>query len=772
MTEIDFQGLAQALLCDVRELLPRWLPGGRLVGNEYTCGSIRGENGDSLKVNITSGKWKDFATDHGGGDLISLYATIKSISQGEAAKQLLDSVGLLTITKRQSPTLPASDKLIPPPPGTPVPHFTHAKHGRASASWSYRDKNGSILFYVARFDNKITGKKEIVPFSWSKESNKFVKKWWPSPRPLYGSECFKDNETENVLIVEGEKSAEAARTIAGERYFVTTWPSGSKAWDKVDWSPVYGKKILIWPDADDAGITAAHGVATHLSEHCNVVKIIGVEGLSDGWDAANALEEGFDYKRFIEWARPRVIVFAKPNSCGDSNNVLASLSPLATKEKLHSPYFYFNGKFMSPLYRNMANDFLKQGSFISSGAGDYYYQDGYWSLVEDGRFKKLICDFTKDHIQPRHIDGFAKIIRGFCHVSAFNFKPVTNKLNLNNGILDLTSHQLIPHSNEYLFKYKIPIDYDPTAKCEAWQDFLNHVFSGDKTLALTAQKIFGYILMGGEPFMHKAFVLYGTGRNGKSTFLSVLKKLLGSTNYAAVSLQSLDRPFSAVALDGALANILEETPNDKINSHAFKAAVGGGELNMAKKYHDEYVGKVTARFIFACNEMPIFHDNTTALVDRLFFLPFTRYIPEAERDTQIDDKLQKELPGILNWAIEGMKLVLADRYIEPPVASLKLLEKYKLESDPLYNWVHNKIEFGNTYEGESTSELYKQYRQDMQDSGFVPKNAQVFYKNFKRFASQLAHRSATTEFKYERILKMGKRVRGFTAIYMKRDGDL
>src|SRR5688572_22726884 len=91
MSQIDFQALAASLLSQARIILPSWLPGGRLVGREYTCGDLTGRQGDSLKVNIESGKWMDFASGDKGGDLISLFAAINSISQGEAARSLSDS---------------------------------------------------------------------------------------------------------------------------------------------------------------------------------------------------------------------------------------------------------------------------------------------------------------------------------------------------------------------------------------------------------------------------------------------------------------------------------------------------------------------------------------------------------------------------------------------------------------------------------------------------------------------------------------------------------
>ena len=97
-----------------------------------------------------------------------------------------------------------------------------------------------------------------------------------------------------VLIVEGEKACDAARKIAGHVYTVVTWPNGSKAWDKVDWRPVYGRRILVWPDADPPGNSCALHIAALLHPHCPEVKLLDVADQADGYDAADAREEGCD----------------------------------------------------------------------------------------------------------------------------------------------------------------------------------------------------------------------------------------------------------------------------------------------------------------------------------------------------------------------------------------------------------------------------------------------------------------------------------------------
>lgn len=312
MPDFDFEGLAAVLIQRAGELLPAWLPGGKMRGREYITGGLRGGPGDSMSVNMNTGKWADFASDDlKGGDLISLYAAIEGIGQGDAAKRLSERVGF-RLTNEPVKTVvqqPKEHKLTPPPADAEVPSFLHPSLGKPVGTWRYTDVAGATLFYVARYQDK-GGKKTFLPWSWSTEGY-WVQKGWPAPRPLYGLELLKARPDAPCLVVEGEKAAEAARTLAGHVYVVVTWPNGAQAANKADFAPLAGRKVLIWPDADAPGNKAADFIAKGLSGVCSEVKVLDVSGQPDGWDAADAAAEGWTWAKVVEWAKPRAKVFGQ-----------------------------------------------------------------------------------------------------------------------------------------------------------------------------------------------------------------------------------------------------------------------------------------------------------------------------------------------------------------------------------------------------------------------------------------------------------------------------
>lgn len=304
---LDFEGLAEFLLHKINQFLPSWLPGGKLVGREYVCGGVRGGPGDSFKVNTQTGRWAEFAGDLKGGDMISLFAAIHGLDQGEAAQRL--AVQFNYKLKQDGPITPLSEPLpvevVPSPPVAPVavPAMVHSTYGPCSLYWCYRDESGRPMFYVARYETKEG--KQFFPWTWNGE--RWQMKGYPAPRPLYGLELLKQSPGKAVLVVEGEKAADAARKLLGGTYVVVTWPNGAKAADRADWTPLYGRQVLLWPDADEPGKNAMRKVADLLKGFCEKMKMINVDDQQDGWDAADAFEEGWDKKRLVEWAKPRAV---------------------------------------------------------------------------------------------------------------------------------------------------------------------------------------------------------------------------------------------------------------------------------------------------------------------------------------------------------------------------------------------------------------------------------------------------------------------------------
>ncbi len=305
---MDFHSLSSELLARSESLCAEWFPAGKRIANEFVVGDLAGSPGESLSINLKTGVWKDFASGETGGDLIALYAAMHSIEQGEAFKRLTNGHAPAALSKpaaRKPQAQPDVRIVLPVPVDAPSTRMVHPTHGAPSAHWCYRDTHGRLLGFVARYDPP-EGRKQIVPWVWA-DGRGWTMKQFPDPRPLYGLDRLTIGS--RVLIVEGEKAADAAQAIVGERYAVLTWPGGSQALGKADFTPLHGRKVLLWPDADKPGVECMRKLADKLLPHCPEVKVLDVDGQPDGWDAADC---GFTWEDFLAWARPRARLVETP----------------------------------------------------------------------------------------------------------------------------------------------------------------------------------------------------------------------------------------------------------------------------------------------------------------------------------------------------------------------------------------------------------------------------------------------------------------------------
>lgn len=277
-------------------LLAEWLPGGRRLGHEYKCGDLTGAAGDSLSVNIHSGKWQDFASGERGTDPVSLYAAIHGLTQAKAAHELALRFGLVegdgtaprrrpSPPPRQAAPEPDFVQLVPAP--AEPPRIVH-RLGTPSRKYVYRTLAGALIGYVLRFD-LAGGKKEVVPFCYGTTGTRtgWRFKQFTAPRPLYNLPALAELGRP-VLVVEGEKCVDHAQALL-PGWAVVSWPGGGKATGKVDWTPLAGRQVAIWPDADQPGYEAAEAVAAVLvALGCQVTFIRPPAGVSEGWDVADS----------------------------------------------------------------------------------------------------------------------------------------------------------------------------------------------------------------------------------------------------------------------------------------------------------------------------------------------------------------------------------------------------------------------------------------------------------------------------------------------------
>jgi hypothetical protein len=322
------------------------------------------EDSPSFSINPESNRYYCFGCGEGkdGGDAIEFLQHIKSCSFTEAVSELLGGsaasdggpVKAHQPSPEKKPTwepLPTADE-APDAPGV----FHKKQAGKwldltVTTRWAYRDAAGSLIGYVCRFDLP-DGGKDVIPQVWAANTETGECSWrWLSfakPRPLYGLERLAAHPKAQVIIVEGEKAADAARhrakiaNIKESMLVVCAWPGGSKAVKHIDWSPLADRKVALWPDADQKpypdshpmagirmpmieqpGMSAMLDVWGHIADLARGVKIVlPPDGVPDGWDLADDDPVDFDFRSYLASAAN------EPESILQENNPEIPVAPL------------------------------------------------------------------------------------------------------------------------------------------------------------------------------------------------------------------------------------------------------------------------------------------------------------------------------------------------------------------------------------------------------------------------------------------------------------
>lgn len=261
------------------------------------------------------------------------------------------------------------------------------------------------------------------------------------------------------------------------------------------------------------------------------------------------------------------------------------------------------------------------------------------------------------------------------------------------GLIDLTSGTLSPHCRESVIVKRLPVVYDPGAICQRWLQFLQEVLV-DKDVVDYVQKIFGYCLTG-RTSLQQMWLLVGAGSNGKSTFLNTLQSLLGP-DFGQQTPESvlMGKPVTGgssgelMRLKGIRAAVLTETAYDQhLNETRVKALVSSDVIAARAIYSDFQQFTPEAKFFLATNHLPIVKGSDFGIWRRLAVLQFRQKF-DKNADSDLGSALFKELPGILNWALEGAKMFYAaNKKIVMPEQLKDWTSAYRKDQDVIANFL-------------------------------------------------------------------------------------
>ena len=287
-------------------------------------------------------------------------------------------------------------------------------------------------------------------------------------------------------------------------------------------------------------------------------------------------------------------------------------------------------------------------------------------------------------------------------------------LNTPGGIIDLRTGELNQHSPEAYFTKVTTVEYSENSDCPKWMAFLSDIFGGDKDLIRYVQKAVGYSLTGSTA-EQCAFFLYGTGRNGKSTFLEVIREVFGdySTNIQPETIMVRSSQSSAINSDIArlkgarLVTSVEPNEGVRINEGLLKQLTGDDTVTARKLYGEEFEFKPEFKLWMATNHKPIIRGTDTGIWRRIHMIPFTVAIPPEKVDRNLKHKLRAEMTAIFRWCVDGC-LLWQKEGLKMPRAVLESVREYRREMDVISAFIEDRCTVGQGLSVQS-SVLYAAY---------------------------------------------------------------
>ena len=334
---------------------------------------------------------------------------------------------------------------------------------------------------------------------------------------------------------------------------------------------------------------------------------------------------------------------------------------------------------------------------------------------------------------PNEVEVVKALQREAVTVEEMNTKR--NYINVKNGMLSLKTFTLHPHSPEFLSTVQIPIEYDPNATAPQFMSFMKAITIDDSQLINVHQETVGYWLTV-ETKAEKAVYYYGGGANGKSVMASIVTALVGQDNVSSVPLSEFSQTFGMENLIGKSLNIAAENEmgGKALKTENFKAIVSGDNITINIKYRPAINYRPYCRLVFLVNNLPDSSDVTEGYFRKIIIVPFPRTFKKEERNVELKNELLKELPGILNWAIQGLKRLRSNNYQFSECKAIKETESaYYNEQNPVREFFQSHVV---QVDGSRTkqSDFYNMYSQWLTVQGIDDKGTksrQVFWRYFK-----------------------------------------
>ena len=389
----------------------------------------------------------------------------------------------------------------------------------------------------------------------------------------------------------------------------------------------------------------------------------------------------------------------------------------------------------------------------------YRWEGSYYEPWSEEQLRQAAVEALGLEATASRVNGACTIARAMVsmpHGRDLNDRP--EWVCLQNGMFNLYTCELVPHSPEYMSTIKLSVSWhgDRPPKPSRFLSYLDQNVRTPEVI-MQMQEFAGYCLTRETKF-GKALLLFGPGADGKSKFIAVLRALVGPQNCSAVSMSSLEDQFQRAALFGKILNVAGEVTTDAMQSEMFKAVVTGDPIQASFKHRDSFEFIPFAKLIYATNKMPRVFDNSDGYFRRILPVEFKRQYLEDDPDVDpdLEAKLMQELDGIFAWAVIGLHRLIGKVPRDDGSSragfttcdeTQDFMMRYRRYNNPVMAFLQDCCNIGSDETKVELKLLYQRYKKYCSEGGYKPFSRDNFFEEFKTAVRKVHEDAAVRRYK-------------------------
>lgn len=402
---------------------------------------------------------------------------------------------------------------------------------------------------------------------------------------------------------------------------------------------------------------------------------------------------------------------------------------ITRKESFKKTLFFKDKTF---LFDKFAEFMIKEHNIKRINSRLHIYEDGIY----------IMGDHFVEAAMIKHIPGLNKQKRNevMAYINLLTTQDTEQShpkyIAFKNGIYNIEDDTLVPFTPNIVITNKINYCYNPGATSSVMENSLCNLACDDEDIIKLIEEMVGYCFYR-DNFLRKAFILTGSKRNGKSTFLETITELLGEHNTVALDLKELGDRFKTAEMFNKLANIGDDIEDDFIaNVAIFKKVVAGNRVNAERKGQDPFNYQSYAKQIFSANDVPRMKDKSGAVLDRLIIIPFNAKFNETDEDFNPYIKYELRKPESLEYlilrGIQGLKRLIETRKFTTSNKVTERLAEYEENNNPIIGFFKEMAEEGYEFDGQPTKHVYQRYNEFCLSNNYQALSNIEFSKQVKK----------------------------------------